>query len=204
MKKIFEPFFSTKEIGQGTGLGLATVFGIIRQTGGYVYVKSTENEGTTFALFFPHNHDIEQESIADIATEDKQPASDLTGAATIMLVEDETPVRIFAARALRNKGYEVLEADCGENALEVFEEQGDSVDVIVTDVIMPGMNGPTMIDTLEKKYPEKLSAIKVIFISGYAEDAFLDTYGTEREFNFLPKPFTLKQIASKIKEVLQS
>ncbi len=203
MKKVFEPFFSTKEIGQGTGLGLATVFGIIRQTGGHIYVKSAEGEGTTFALFFPHNHDIEPIANTNSISEDKQPASDLTGAATIMLVEDETPVRIFAARALRNKGYEVLEADCGENALEVFEEKGDSVDIIVTDVIMPGMNGPTMVDTLEKKYPEKLKTIKVIFISGYAEDAFLDTYGTEREFNFLPKPFTLKQIASKIKEVLQ-
>jgi len=203
MKKVFEPFFSTKEIGQGTGLGLATVFGIIRQTGGYIYVKSVENEGTSFAIFFPHDTVVEEATIVGAASEEKQPASDLTGAATIMLVEDETPVRIFAARALRNKGYEVLEADCGENALEVFEEHSDDIDVIVTDVIMPGMNGPTMVDTLEKKYPEKLNAIKVIFISGYAEDAFIDTYGTEREFNFLPKPFTLKQIASKIKEVLQ-
>lgn len=200
MEKIFEPFFSTKEVGSGTGLGLATVYGIIKQTGGYVYVKSETDKGTTFALFLPRVHG-EVRAEASEETSERATASDLTGAATIMLVEDETPVRIFAARALRNKGYEVLEADCGEQAIEVFSTHTGTIDVIISDVVMPGMNGPTMIETLEEQYPERMKNLEVIFISGYAEDAFVDTYGTEREFNFLPKPFTLKQLASKIKEL---
>ncbi len=208
LEKIFEPFFSTKEIGHGTGLGLATVYGIIKQTGGYIYVRSAENMGTTFALFIPR-HIPSPESIKEAAAAaaevwDKNVVHDLTGGGTVLLVEDETPVRIFAARALRNKGYEVLEADCGENALEVFTGFEGTIDVIISDVVMPGMNGPTMVDNLAKQYPEKMKNIDVIFISGYAEDAFIDTYGTDREFNFLPKPFTLKQLASKIKDVMQS
>ncbi|MFO1241801.1 MAG: response regulator [Rickettsiales bacterium] len=200
MEKIFEPFFSTKEVGSGTGLGLATVYGIIKQTGGYVYVKSEPDKGTTFALFLPRvQGEIRAETSEE--TNERAVASDLTGAATIMLVEDETPVRIFAARALRNKGYEVLEADCGEQAIEVFSTHTGTIDVIISDVVMPGMNGPTMIETLEEQYPDRMKNLEVIFISGYAEDAFVDTYGTEREFNFLPKPFTLKQLASKIKEL---
>ena len=113
-------------------------------------------------------------------------------------MEDETPVRIFAARALRNKGYTILEADCGETAIELMQQHGQEVEVIVTDVIMPGMNGPTMIDKITATFPN----VKVIFISGYAEDVFVKSYGSEREFNFLPKPFTLKQLASKVKEVI--
>lgn len=200
MEKIFEPFFSTKEVGSGTGLGLATVYGIIKQTGGYVYVKSAIEQGTTFALFLPRVEGEVRVEAAEETTE-RNTASDLTGAATILLVEDETPVRIFAARALRNKGYEVLEADCGEQAIEVFSAHTGQIDVIISDVMMPGINGPTMIETLEDKYPDRMKQTQVIFISGYAEDAFVDTYGTEREFNFLPKPFTLKQLASKIKEL---
>ncbi len=201
LEKIFEPFFSTKEVGHGTGLGLATVYGIIKQTGGYIYVKSSEHIGTTFALFFPRYVAADNRQEGDAATPERDVPSDLTGAATILLVEDETPVRIFAARALRNKGYEILEADCGETALEVFSAHQGKVEVIVTDVVMPGINGPMMVETLYKQYPDAMEETKVIFISGYAEDAFLDTYGTNRSFNFLPKPFTLMQLASKIKEV---
>jgi two-component system cell cycle sensor histidine kinase/response regulator CckA len=203
MEKIFEPFFSTKEVGHGTGLGLSTVYGIVKQTGGYLYVKSRENEGTTFTLFFPRMSEKEVAAKVQEEAEEKAAPSDLTGAATILLVEDETPVRSFAARALRNKGYDILEADCGETAVEVFEQATQEIEVIITDVVMPGMNGPTMIETLYEKYPERMKNIKVVFISGYAEDAFIDTYGTKREFNFLPKPFTLKQLASKVKEITQ-
>ncbi len=201
IEKIFEPFFSTKEVGHGTGLGLATVYGIIKQTGGYVFVKSRVGLGTTFALFIPRFVRNESEDKESLESDDTTSISDLTGTATILLVEDETPVRIFAARALRNKGYEVLEADCGENAIEVFCNYKGSVEVIISDVVMPGMNGPSMVDEMEKKYPDKMKDVQVIFISGYAEDAFIDSYGTDREFNFLPKPFTLKQLASKIKQV---
>lgn len=203
MQKIFEPFFSTKEVGQGTGLGLSTVYGIIKQTGGYIYVKSVVGVGTTFRIYFPLHHAEEVATESTAHVDEAANAADLTGVATILLVEDETPVRIFAARALRNKGYEVLEADCGENAIEVFSEYEGDIDVIISDVIMPGMNGPTMITTLEKDFAERMKKLQVIFISGYAEDAFVDTFGAEREFNFLPKPFTLKQLASKIKDVVQ-
>lgn len=201
LQKVFEPFFSTKEVGKGTGLGLSTVYGIIKQTGGYVYVRTAPDVGTSFYVFLPRAIAPEVETEAEQQV--RAPAPDLTGEATILLVEDETPVRIFASRALRNKGYTVLEADCAEMALELFAEHVGDVDVIISDVIMPGMTGPAMIDTLEKTYADKMQQTRVIFISGYAEDAFGDTFGAERSFNFLPKPFTLKQLASKIKDVLE-
>lgn len=201
IKNIFEPFFSTKEVGSGTGLGLSTCYGIIKQTGGYIFVRSEIGVGTSFFLYFKkYQADAANVSAAEV-TEDKQ-VGDLTGRATIMLVEDETPVRIFAARALRNKGYEVLEADSGENALEVFAAHEGEIDMIISDVVMPGINGPKMIHSLWTDHADRMEKIKVVFISGYAEDAFVDTYGAEREFQFLPKPFTLKQLASKVKEVL--
>ncbi|MGE3714191.1 MAG: ATP-binding protein, partial [Alphaproteobacteria bacterium] len=199
IEKIFEPFFSTKPVGSGTGLGLSTVYGIIKQTGGYLYVKSIESDGTTFSIYFPAVS--QEERIAETATAEaaeKITSMDLTGKSMILLVEDETPVRIFAARALGNKGYTVLEADCAETALEIMKNRGKEIEIIITDVIMPGMNGPTMIEQVMPNFPE----IKVIFISGYAEDVFVNNFGAERSFNFLAKPFTLKQLASKVKEVL--
>ena len=201
LKNIFEPFFSTKEVGSGTGLGLSTCYGIIKQTGGYIFVRSEMNVGTTFCLYFKYYSADTAIVTAPETAEDKH-GGDLTGRATIMLVEDETPVRIFAARALRNKGYDVLEADSGENALEVFQAHEGTIDIIISDVVMPGMNGPKMINNLWAEYAERMKTIQVVFISGYAEDAFVDTYGSERAFHFLPKPFTLKQLASKVKEVL--
>lgn len=205
VQKIFEPFFSTKAVGSGTGLGLSTVYGIIKQTGGYIYVSSRERTeqkegGTQFSLFFPSVQPQEAAAAAESESDagEKNPPVDLTGKGTILLVEDETPVRIFAARALRNKGYTILEADCGETAIDLMEKHGSEVEVIVTDVIMPGMNGPTMIDKITPRFPN----VKVVFISGYAEDVFVNNYGAERSFNFLAKPFTLKQLAGKIKEVV--
>ncbi|MEZ5691967.1 MAG: ATP-binding protein [Rickettsiales bacterium] len=198
IQKIFEPFFSTKEIGSGTGLGLSTVFGIVKQTGGYVYIASKENQGSNFSLFFPSVQQNEANTAVENQSPEKSDSVDLTGKSTILLVEDETPVRIFAGRALRNKGYTVLEADCAETAMEIMQQKGKDVEVIVTDVIMPGMTGPAMIEKIMPDYPD----LKVIFISGYAEDVFVDNYGNERSFNFLAKPFTLKQLASKIKEVV--
>ncbi len=203
LRSIFEPFFSTKEVGSGTGLGLSTCYGIIKQSGGSIFVTSEIHVGTTFYLYFKRAA-AEQANTATRELEDK-PESDLTGRATILLVEDETPVRIFAARALRNKGYEVLEADSGESAIDVFRSHKGALDIIITDVVMPGINGPKMISTLQKEFTERMKAVKVVFISGYAEDAFVDTYGQEeRSFNFLPKPFTLKQLASKVKEVMEA
>ncbi len=197
VQKIFEPFFSTKEVGSGTGLGLATVYGIVKQTGGYIYVSSDLGQGTTFSLFFPRHAEISPAAKAE-AIEAQAKLEDLSGIGTILLVEDETPVRIFAARALRNKGYTVLEADCAETALEIAEEQGEAIQVVLSDVIMPGMNGPDMVEELLKAHPN----LRVVFMSGYAEDV-LNNYGAQRDFHFLPKPFTLKQLAIKVKEVAE-
>lgn len=201
IKNIFEPFFSTKEVGSGTGLGLSTCYGIIKQTGGYIYVKSIMGVGTSFNLYL-RRHVMEVTAAKTPEVQEENKAADLTGKATILLVEDETPVRIFAARALRNKGYEIIEADNGDTAIEAFTQHNGKVDLIISDVVMPGMNGPKMIKALEERDPERMKDIKIVFISGYAEDAFVDTFGTDREFNFLPKPFTLKQLASKVKEVV--
>lgn len=198
--KIFEPFFSTKEIGSGTGLGLSTVYGIIKQTDGYIYVSSKIGKGTKFSIFLKRYS-------SELTSEDKMPETaslaephDLSGSGTILLVEDETPVRIFSKSALTNKGYSVLEAECAEDALKIVKEKGNKIDIIITDVVMPGMTGPAMIEEVGKQYPD----IKVVFISGYAEDAFIETYGIERKFNFLSKPYSLKQLATKVKEVLES
>jgi two-component system cell cycle sensor histidine kinase/response regulator CckA len=196
--KIFEPFFSTKEIGSGTGLGLSTVYGIIKQTGGYIYVASAEGHGTQFHIYFP-SYAMEERTVSEAETIERS-NQDLTGRETLLLVEDETPVRAFATRALKNKGYTVLEADCAEAGLEIMREHGSKIDLIITDVIMPGMNGPTMVEKISENYPD----IKVIFISGYAEDIFMNNYGAERSFNFLAKPFTLKQLASKVKDVMSA
>ncbi len=202
VKNVFEPFFSTKEVGSGTGLGLSTCYGIVKQSGGYIFVRTQIGTGTSFCLYLKH-FEPELKETTTAATEEKA-GGDMTGSATILLVEDETPVRIFAARALRNKGYEVLEADSGENALEVFTEHTGPIDLIISDVVMPGINGPKMVTTLYSDHAERMKSIEVVFISGYAEEAFADTFGTERKFNFLPKPFTLKQLASKVKEVLDA
>jgi len=193
-KKIFEPFFTTKKMGEGTGLGLATVYGIIEQTGGHIFVTSKKNKGTTFSIYLKKYENPEKET----KEEGKKHAPDLTGTGTILLVEDETAVRIFSKRALENKGYNVLEADSAEEALEIYDSHDKKIDLIITDVVMPGITGPAMIEQMQKTQPD----IKVIFISGYGEDAFIKSYGSQREFNFLPKPFTLNQLAKKVKEII--
>lgn len=199
MGKIFEPFFSTKEIGSGTGLGLSTVYGIVKQTDGYIYVRSKLKKGTTFSIFLKRCESRAGEGIKPVDSSMAVATADLTGTGTILLVEDEVPVRLFSTSALTNKGYTLLEAESGEQAIEIIKERGSEVDIIITDVVMPGMNGPSMIEKVRKKYPD----IKVIFISGYAEDAFFNTYGEERGFHFLAKPYTLKQLATKVKEVMK-
>ncbi|GEM_PF-67137 len=198
LERIFEPFFTTKEIGSGTGLGLATVYGIMRQTGGYVHVDSTVGKGTSFILYLPVHVPDEKDAVLPKKIEHIED-KDLTGTATILLVEDEDAVRGFGARALRNKGYEVLEAASAEDALELIAQDSPSLDLMVTDVIMPEMDGPT----LARHVLEKMPNLPIIFVSGYTEDRFKDEF---KGFNvsFLPKPFTLQQLASKVKDVLTS
>lgn len=204
LDKIFEPFFSTKEVGKGTGLGLSTVYGIIKQTGGYIYPDSEVGKGTTFRVFLPkHTQTAEEiQELENIASQVKEePAKDLTGSSVILLVEDEDAVRAFAERALISRGYEVHEAVNGAEALEVMEDYGDEIDLIVSDVVMPEMDGPTLLTEIRKTHPD----LKFIFVSGYAEEAFAKNLPEEERgrFGFLPKPYSLKQLATTVKEKLE-
>ncbi|MDJ0609904.1 MAG: response regulator [Kiloniellales bacterium] len=197
LDRIFDPFFTTKEVGAGTGLGLSTVYGIVRQTGGFVFVESEVDKGTTFSILLPHN--VQSESEAEEAETQAEESRDLTGVGTLLLVEDEDAVRAFSARALRNKGYDVLEARSGEAALELLNEKPGDIDLLITDVVMPRIDGPTLVRQVRSERPD----LKVIFISGYAEDAFRKRLDRDAGIHFLPKPFSLKQLAGKVKEVMR-
>ena len=198
MEKIFEPFYSTKDVGKGTGLGLSTVYGIIKQTGGFIYVESAEGEGTTFRMLLPRYVGDEKAQEGGAEAPKDQP-EDLTGNARILLVEDEEAVRAFAARALTARGYTVYEAATGVQALEVMSGlDDDGVDLIVSDVVMPEMDGPTMLRELRKTKPD----LKIIFVSGYAEEAFAKHLPEDESFQFLPKPFSLKELATAVKQSL--
>ncbi len=198
LKRIFEPFFTTKKVGEGTGLGLATVYGIIRQTGGFLDVQSTEGEGTSFVIYLPQAGEQEETSNVKAAEVVEDITTDLTGSECILLVEDEDAVRTFSMRALTNKGYEVIAAESADVAWDMFQNnQVDRLDLMVTDVVMPGMDGPTLVEKVKEIKPD----LKVIFMSGYTEDKLKDHKGGD--IHFLPKPFTLKQLAAKVKDVLQ-
>jgi len=198
LQRIFEPFFSTKELGSGTGLGLSTVYGIVKQTGGFIFVDSEPGEGATFRIYLPSHQLAEAAPAARAETAEPPAAKDLTGIGTVMLVEDEDPVRIFGARALRNKGYTVIEAKSGEEALQQICACEHAPDLLITDVVMPHMDGPTLIREVRELHPY----LKVIFISGYAEDSFRKRLDADSNIHFLPKPFSLKQLAGKVKEVI--
>lgn len=198
MAKIFEPFFTTKELGKGTGLGLSTVYGIVKQTEGFIYPVSTLGVGTTFKIFLPRYVPTAEESAAKVA-QATAPVKDLTGHERILLVEDEESVRAFSARALRTTGYEVFEAEGGEEALEVLEDLDYKVDLIISDVVMPEMDGPTMLKVIR----EKMTNLKIIFVSGYAEESVRRDIEDDQSVDFLPKPYSLDQINSKVKEVLR-
>ncbi|PZN16919.1 MAG: PAS domain-containing sensor histidine kinase [Proteobacteria bacterium] len=197
--KIFEPFFTTKSMGKGTGLGLAMVYGIVKQTGGYIFVHSTPGEGTTFRIFLPR-HFVDAETEAELANgkAKKERQADLTGAGRVLLVEDEDAVRSFAVEALKRQGYEVLEASSGAEAIDMVKEADKPIDIVISDVIMPEMDGPSMYKELRKTNPK----LKIIFMSGYADDAFKNAMDPDERFAFLQKPFSLAQLAAKVKEEL--
>lgn len=237
LKKIFEPFFSTKEIGKGTGLGLSSVYGIIKQSGGYVFVESEVGKGTTFRIFLPRWDGAEEAvetmpepsakialptaaaaapretapvaladwtkaaakvevraSAAPVAPVEVDPVRD--GPPTILLVDDEASVRVSAARFLGMRGYRVLEAESGRDALEVLAADGGPVDLVVSDVLMPDMNGPQLVAELAKSRAD----LKVVFVSGYADDAFKENLPPGVRHAFLPKPFQLKDLLETVKQ----
>jgi len=218
LDKIFEPFFTTKDVGKGTGLGLSMVYGIVKQSGGYIYADSQVGSGTKFRLMLPRYVAQEQEDIYEMPADrsvvlpngkshgveqaaigKKAEPADLTGgSAVVLLVEDEEAVRRGGKRMLETRGYEVHEAESGAEALEIMQELGGAVDIVVSDVVMPEMDGPTLLRELRKDYPD----LKFIFVSGYAEDAFARNLPAEAQFGFLAKPFSLKQLAVAVREML--
>jgi two-component system, cell cycle sensor histidine kinase and response regulator CckA len=208
--KIFEPFFTTKEVGKGTGLGLSTVYGIVKQTGGFVYADS-EPGRTAFRIFLPRYIPGADEvlalpagdapaiagALAAADTMARAATADLTGEGTILLVEDEEGLRALNARGLASRGYTVLEAGNGLEAIETLEKHGH-VDLVVSDVVMPEMDGPTLLKELRRRDPQ----LKIIFVSGYAEEAFNKNLPSQEQYAFLAKPFTLKQLVAEVKKTL--
>jgi two-component system cell cycle sensor histidine kinase/response regulator CckA len=197
--KIFEPFFTTKPVGEGTGLGLATVYGIVKQADGWIALDSKLGEGTAFRIFLPvHTPPVGAPAPTPEAAKPKPAARDLSGVGRILFVEDEDSVRGIAAKLLRARGYEVIEACDGEEALELAEQHAGEIDLLISDVIMPGLDGPTML----KKARKFLGDAPVMFISGYAEAEFSDLLEGETGITFLPKPLDIKILAEKVKQQL--
>jgi two-component system cell cycle sensor histidine kinase/response regulator CckA len=200
MAKIFEPFFTTKPVGEGTGLGLATVYGIVKQADGWIHVDSESGKGAAFRIFLPIHVQTAAEQSRPSAVKFKPTPRDLSGAGRILFVEDEDSVRGIAARLLRARGYEVIEAGDGEEALELAKEWSGKIDLLISDVVMPEMDGPTLL----KKARAYLGDARVLFISGYAEAEFSDLLEGEEGVTFLPKPLDIKVLAERVKQQLQA
>jgi CheY-like chemotaxis protein len=193
---IFEPFFTTKAEGKGTGLGLSTVYGIIRQNNGYIWVYSEVGQGTVFKIYLPRISDDEIDEITPRPVE----VTSLEGTETIMLVEDEVNVRLVARKFLRKQGYTVLEAGHPKEALELCEQNYHTIDLLITDVIMPDMSGRELAEQLTRRY----NKLKVLYISGYANEA-LNQYGVIGSgIAFLEKPFSSESLAHKVRETLDT
>ncbi|WP_372019922.1 ATP-binding protein [Tistrella mobilis] len=202
LPKIFEPFFTTKAAGQGTGLGLATAYGIIRQTGGFLFVRSEPGRGTAFRILLPRHTEVETSGLEIDLAPEAAPSrkSEIAGSGgRVLFVEDEDPVRAFAARALRQRGFTVEEAESADVAAARLDELVEAgIDVLVTDVVMPGMDGPA----LAEKVRERVPGVSIVFISGYAEDTFRRKLGDDPNVRFLPKPFNLKQLVQTVRDAM--
>jgi nitrogen-specific signal transduction histidine kinase/CheY-like chemotaxis protein len=190
---IFEPFFTTKEIGKGTGLGLATVYGIVQQSGGHIWVYSEEGQGTTFKIYLPRD-------VQTIIPSKRNGRSQALprGSETILLVEDEPAVREIAARTLRGQDYIVLEAVDGQDALHRSREHGDNIQLLLTDMVMPGLNGRNLADRLAQNYPE----LKTLFMSGYTDNTVASHGRLDSNAPFIQKPFSPGALVRKVREVL--
>jgi two-component system cell cycle sensor histidine kinase/response regulator CckA len=194
LPKIFEPFFTTKDIGKGTGLGLSTVYGIVKQSGGYIFADSRAGRGATFTIYFPVHAEGTPAQAARPVQRDKP--GDLWGSGTILLVEDEDMVRAVAERALTRQGYTVLTAENGEAALELIAVS-DKPDLLISDVVMPTMDGPTMVARVRRRYPD----LPILFMSGYAEEQLRRSIDLDH-VAFLPKPFSVQQLAEAARDAL--
>jgi two-component system cell cycle sensor histidine kinase/response regulator CckA len=195
LSRIFEPFFTTKEKGKGTGLGLSTVYGIVKQSGGYIFAHSELGHGTTFRIYLPRVEDP-----AEPASPISADSSAGKGSETVLLVEDEDSVRSLVRDTLEARGYRVLEAENGEEALKVAEAFQGEIQLMITDVVMPGIGGRELARRLAKSRPQT----RVLFLSGYTEDAILHEGGLEAGTTFLQKPFTLQNLARRVREVLKA
>jgi two-component system cell cycle sensor histidine kinase/response regulator CckA len=195
LSKVFEPFFTTKEVGKGTGLGLSTVYGIVKQSGGYIFADSKVGVGTRFSIYLPV-HQVEEEKEAGVRQAKAQDEGELWGTGTILLVEDEPMVRTVAERALTRHGYKVLTANNGEEALELID-QGDEIALLISDVVMPLMDGPTMVREARKSRPD----LPILFMSGYAEEQLRKSIDIAN-VAFLPKPFSVQDLAEAVRNVL--
>jgi two-component system cell cycle sensor histidine kinase/response regulator CckA len=193
--KIFEPFFTTKEVGKGTGLGLSTVYGIVKQSGGFIFADSKLGEGTVFNIYLPV-HAAAAEQSAGTPASKRKPAVDTWGTGTILLVEDEDMVRSVAERALARQGYTVITANDGEQGLARLG-QAEKIDLLISDVVMPGMDGPSMVRAARASYPD----LPVLFMSGYAEEQLRKSIDIAN-VAFLPKPFSVNQLAEAARDVL--
>jgi two-component system, cell cycle sensor histidine kinase and response regulator CckA len=190
--RIFEPFFTTKEKGKGTGLGLSTVYGIVKQSGGYVIVQSELGHGTSFHIYLPQVEGTTEKHAAPVA------GATAGGTETILLVEDEESVRQLVRDTLEAKGYNVVDAENGEAGLAAAARHRGNIDLVITDVVMPGLGGREMVERLSVTRPEA----KVLFLSGYTEDAILSEGSLQSGTAFLQKPFTLQNLSRKVREVL--
>lgn len=191
--KIFDPFFTTKEAGKGTGLGMAMVYGIVKQSGGHIMVSSVIGQGTTFKVYLPQVADHVEGIAMDVIR-----AEESRGRETILLVEDEKIVLEITLKMLELMGYKVLKAQSGEEALQVFEQYKETIHLLLTDVVMPGISGRVLADQAAKARPE----MEILFMSGYTDDAIVHKGILEEETNFLGKPFTPEQLTRKVREVL--
>lgn len=191
--RIFEPFFTTKERGKGTGMGLPTVYGIVQQSGGYIWVYSEVGQGTTFKIYLPEFTSAPTRPVSEPLLK-----ASLRGDETLLLVEDEAMVRALARRILESQGYRVLEAKDGAEALEIAAEHGDSIDLLITDVIMPGMGGKQLAEILRSHRAE----MQVLYVSGYTDDTIVEQGMLSPGVAFLQKPFTHESLSAKVRAVL--